>query len=103
MAKLRGTFFTSFIINARKHAFRGHWRRESAPAFLGSNPHTTVKSAYGAFDKDSSVVRSVLVSVSDQFHLERAVYLHNSGQFSFVLSKIQSETYAEMLISLAVV
>jgi hypothetical protein len=37
-------------------------------------------------------VTSVVRSVSDQFPLQRAMCLHDSGPFSFVLSKIQSET-----------
>jgi hypothetical protein len=43
----------------------------------------------------SSVVCSVSISASIQFHSERAVYFYNSGQFSFVLSKIQSEIWTK--------
>jgi hypothetical protein len=38
---------------------------------------------------------SVRVSVSAQFRWERALYLHDSYQFPFVLSKIQSETWTK--------
>jgi hypothetical protein len=81
---------------SRQHPVDSHPAQPTAPLSPAASAQSTARQPSRqrpAMRTDfKATVKSFVRSVSDQLPLQRAVYLHDSGQFSFELSKIQSET-----------